>query len=56
MLNVESCVLAFAGMLIKKTAMEHGHLKQMAREALDEFVNNCGYDVSFTSKCWLMQL
>lgn len=49
MLNVEKCVFAFTGMLIKKSATEHGHLQKMAKEALEEFVNNCGYDISFVS-------
>jgi hypothetical protein len=50
MLNVEKCVLTFVGLLIKKVASEHGHIQKLAREALDDFVGNCGYDISFVSK------
>lgn len=48
-LNVEKIVRTFVGLLLKKVTTEHGHLKQLANEALDEFVSNCGYDSSFVS-------
>lgn len=48
-LNIEKVVLTFVGLLLKKVTSEHGHLKQLASEALDQFVANCGYDVSFVS-------
>jgi|JI6StandDraft_1071083.scaffolds.fasta_scaffold11101_7 hypothetical protein len=50
-LNVEKVVLTFVGLLLKKLTTEHGHLKQLSSEALDQFVANCGYDVSFISTC-----
>jgi len=48
-MNVEKVVLTFVGLLLKKVTSEHGHLKQLASEALEQFVANCGYDVSFIS-------
>lgn len=45
--NVEKCVDSFVRVLIKKSANEHGLLKEMTDQALFEFTANCGYDVSF---------
>lgn len=47
--NVEKAVYPFLPLLIKKSATEIGHIKEMSQLVLASFSDNCGYNISFIS-------
>jgi hypothetical protein len=49
--NVETAVTIFLPLLLKKAAVEFGHIKEIAQQTLTTFADCCGYDTSFASKC-----
>ena len=55
-INVETSVEQFLPVLIKKAATDIGKCKQMDQQVLTSFCNNCGYDVSFDSKNFVIIL
>ena len=53
-INVEKAVYAFLPVLIKKAATEIGNMKTIVQEVLTSFSANCGYDISFISKTYVL--
>lgn len=41
--NVEKAVYSFLPIIIKKSANDLGHIKEMSQHVLTSFTNNCGY-------------
>jgi pterin-4a-carbinolamine dehydratase len=54
--NVERAVYVFLPILLKKSSTDLGHIKEMSQQALTSFSNNCGFDISFVSNCFTIQL
>lgn len=52
--NVERAVYIFLPILLKKSSTDLGHIKEMSQQALVSFSNNCGYDISFVSKFYVI--
>lgn len=55
-LNVERAVYVFLPILLKKSSTDLGHIKEMSQQALTSFSDNCGYDISFVSTSFFIQL